>query len=72
MQAAGNTTIVTLPNRGECPSGIMPTLRCYAEDLCDPRVEHFGPSQITATPQPGIGVEQHPERLARWTVDRFS
>ena len=64
--------VATLPNCRKYPSDIFPTSRFYAKDLCDTEVVFSAPSQITATDRPGIGVEPDPERLAKWTVDKFS
>jgi len=65
------TALATLPNCRN-PSDIFPSSRFYAKDLCEPEIVLSGTSQVTASDKPGIGVAPSAERLARWTVDKFS
>jgi o-succinylbenzoate synthase len=64
---AFNTALATLPNV-RYPSDVFPTSRYYRQDLGDPATALSGPSQITATSEPGIGCAPHAERLAKQTL----
>jgi o-succinylbenzoate synthase len=60
--------LATLPNF-TYPNDIFPTDRFWAEDLGDPPIVHSGPSQISASEEPGCGAEPNAERLARCTLE---
>jgi len=64
-----NMALATLPNI-RYPSDIFPSERFYREDLGEPPITLSGPSRVTASMEPGIGCEPHPERLKRLTVER--
>jgi O-succinylbenzoate synthase len=66
---AHNIAFASLPNI-KYPSDIFPTSRFYETDLGEPPVELSGPSQVTAAPGAGIGVEPSPQRLRRCQVER--
>jgi len=65
---AHNLALATLPNI-RYPSDIFPSSRFYRHDLAEPEIVLSGPSQITATDEPGIGCEPHPERLQRHLIE---
>jgi O-succinylbenzoate synthase len=65
--AAHCIALATLPGF-TYPADIFPSTNYYREDLADPPVVLSGVSQMTAHSRPGIGVEPHPERLRRQTI----
>ncbi len=60
--------MATLDNM-QYPNDVFPSSRFYTRDLGQPEIVLSGPSQITAQPGPGIGVEPDPERLREMTVE---
>ena len=50
------------------PCDVFPYDRFYAQDLGSPPIVLSGPSQITASDAPGIGVAPDATLLRRWTV----
>lgn len=66
--AAHCLAMATLGNM-KYPSDIFPSSRFYARDLGRPEIELSGPSQVTASAGPGIGVEPDPEQLGRVLVE---
>ncbi len=66
---AHNIALATLPNI-KYPSDIFPTSRFYHEDLGVPPIVLSGPSQVTATAEPGIGCEPDARRLEDRLVER--
>ena len=52
------------------PSDIFPSSRFYADDLGQPPIELSGPSRVTISDAPGIGVQPDAERLAKLTVQQ--
>ncbi|MFO7696545.1 MAG: o-succinylbenzoate synthase [Anaerolineae bacterium] len=65
---AHNIAFATLPNI-RYPSDIFPTTRFYREDLGEPPIVLSGPSQVVASPSPGIGHRPDPGRLQRFLVE---
>jgi len=64
-----NIALATLDNI-RYPSDIFPTSRFYREDLAKPEIILSGPSQVTAQPGAGIGVDPDPRQLDKLTVER--
>ena len=60
--------LATLPNI-LYPSDIFPTSRFYHQDLGTPEMVLSGPSQMTASPTPGIGAEPNPAQLRAMTLE---
>jgi len=52
------------------PSDIFPSSRFYADDLGEPPIRLSGPSRVTISDAPGIGVQPNPDRLAKLTVQQ--
>jgi O-succinylbenzoate synthase len=66
--AAHCLAMATMPNM-KYPNDIFPSSRFYKQDLGRPEMNLSGPSQVTATSLPGLGVEPDPEQLARVMVE---
>ncbi|MCC7355208.1 MAG: o-succinylbenzoate synthase [Anaerolineae bacterium] len=66
---AHSIALATLPNI-KYPSDIFPTSRFYHEDLGVPAITLSGPSQVTATTEPGIGCEPDARRLEERLVEK--
>lgn len=66
---AHSVALATLSNI-KYPSDIFPTSRFYHEDLSKPEIHLSGPSQITAEPGPGIGVEPDAALLKKMTLEK--
>jgi len=66
---AHSIALASLPNI-HYPSDIFPSRRFYHEDLGEPAVDLCAPSRVRASDGAGIGVEPHPERLRRQTLQR--
>jgi o-succinylbenzoate synthase len=66
--AAHCLATATLPNMGY-PNDVFESRRFFADDLGRPETVLSGPSQITASSQPGIGVQPDPQRLEMLTVE---
>ncbi|MDY7010532.1 MAG: o-succinylbenzoate synthase [Planctomycetota bacterium] len=66
---AHNTAMATLPNI-RYPSDIPVSKSHFHEDLARPETVLSAPSQMTAQPGPGIGVEPVPDRLEKMTIER--
>jgi O-succinylbenzoate synthase len=60
--------MATLPNM-KYPNDVFESRRFFSDDLGRPEMKLSGPSQITASSKPGVGVEPDPQRLERLTVE---
>ena len=65
--AAHCIALATLPGF-TYPADIFPSRNYYRDDLGEPAIVLSGPSQMTASDKPGIGVEPNAERLRKQTV----
>lgn len=66
---AHSIALATLANM-KYPADIFPTDRFYHDDLGKPEIKLSGPSQITAEPGPGTGVEPDPKLLEKMTIEK--
>jgi O-succinylbenzoate synthase len=66
--AAHCLALATLANM-KYPADIFPSARFYKRDLSTPEIVHSGPSQVTASPRPGVGTAPDPELLARCRIE---
>jgi O-succinylbenzoate synthase len=61
--------MATLPNI-RYPSDVFPSTRFFEKDLVRPEIVLSGPSRMTASSAPGVGVEPDADELDRRTVEK--